>query len=92
MLSLGYNTYVTQGGDWGSLITRAMGMKYPSHIPASHLNMAMCGPPSYDKPLLFFQFMTTPFSEGDKQGLARSQWFQKEGSGYNKEQSTKPQT
>lgn len=92
MLALGYPKYVTQGGDWGSLITRTMGMLYPDHCLATHINMAACGPPSYNNPLLFLQFMTTPFSERDKAGLERSKWFTKEGSGYNQEQSTKPQT
>ncbi len=38
MLSLGYNEYVTQGGDWGFYITRAIGLLYPEHCKASHIN------------------------------------------------------
>lgn len=32
MLALGYEEYVTQGGDWGFLITRAMAHLYPQHV------------------------------------------------------------
>jgi hypothetical protein len=38
MLSLGYDEYVTQGGDWGFYVTRAMGVLYPEHCKASHIN------------------------------------------------------
>lgn len=38
MLSLGYNEYVTQGGDWGFWVTRAISALYPEHCKASHIN------------------------------------------------------
>ena len=43
-------------------------------------------------PLLALQNILIPYSKRDQLGLARSQWFAKEGSGYRIEQSTKPQT
>jgi hypothetical protein len=93
MLSLGYNEYVSQGGDWGSHITRAMGKLYPLHLKASHLNMMRPSPPSYSKnPLQALQHSIQPYSEKDKAGFERTEWFQKEGRGYNLLQSTKPQT
>ncbi|RAL64258.1 hypothetical protein DID88_002150 [Monilinia fructigena] len=46
MLKLGYNEYVTQAGDWGFWITRAIGKLYPKHCKASHLNMVAANPPS----------------------------------------------
>ena len=36
---LGYERFVTQGGDWGALITRSMAMQYPQHICACHFNI-----------------------------------------------------
>ncbi|CAK5272138.1 unnamed protein product [Mycena citricolor] len=40
MLALGYDEYVTQGGDWGYAITRMMGKLYgPKHVKAWHTNM-----------------------------------------------------
>lgn len=38
MLQLGYDEYVTQGGDWGMYITRAIGKLYPQHV-----SFASCG-------------------------------------------------
>ena len=93
MLSLGYNEYVTQGGDWGFYITRAIGKLYPEHCKASHINMVRALPPTYSKhPLLALQQAITPYSEKEKAGFKRTEWFSKEGRGYYQEQSTKPQT
>lgn len=36
---LGYDTYATQGGDWGSVITAWMAQANPNHVRASHFNM-----------------------------------------------------
>ncbi|KAL0575927.1 hypothetical protein V5O48_006037 [Marasmius crinis-equi] len=47
MLALGYNEYVTQGGDWGSMITHTMAGNYGgSNIKAWHTNMAAASPPA----------------------------------------------
>lgn len=43
-------------------------------------------------PVLALQHAVTPYSEFEKTGLARTQWFRQEGSGYNEIQRTKPQT
>ena len=93
MLKLGYNEYVTQGGDWGYYITRAIGALYPEHCKASHINMIMVGPPAFSKnPILALQHSLRPYNAQEKAGFARTNWFQKEGSGYYSEQATKPQT
>jgi pimeloyl-ACP methyl ester carboxylesterase len=93
MLSLGYNEYVTQGGDWGFTVTRAMAALYPEHCKATHINMVVANPPTWSKnPLLALQHAVGPYNEKTKAGLKRSEWFRKEGFGYNLEQSTKPQT
>jgi hypothetical protein len=93
MLSLGYNEYVTQGGDWGFTISRTIGLLYPKHCKASHINMIAAQAPTYSKnPLLALQHSLTPYSAKDQAGFKRSEWFVKEGRGYNLEQSTKPQT
>ena len=35
---LGYKRFVTQGGDWGSMITRSMALMYPQNVRACHYN------------------------------------------------------
>ncbi|KAK8216245.1 Alpha/Beta hydrolase protein [Phyllosticta capitalensis] len=93
MQQLGYERYATQGGDWGFFITRAMGLLYPESCMASHINMIRAFPPKFAKqPLLAAKHSVTSYSEAEKQGLERSAWFNKEGTGYNVEQRTKPQT
>lgn len=39
MLKLGYSKYVTQGGDWGTMVTRTIGLLFPESCVASHINM-----------------------------------------------------
>ncbi|THV02300.1 alpha/beta-hydrolase [Dendrothele bispora CBS 962.96] len=95
MLSLGYNEYVTQGGDWGYVITRKIAMKYGgTHSKAWHTNMSMGFPPlnPISHPILFLQWMLTPYSEPEKAGFARWKQFQKEENGYYILQCNKPQT
>ncbi|KAI0079393.1 alpha/beta-hydrolase [Panus rudis PR-1116 ss-1] len=94
MLALGYHEYVTQGGDWGHLITREMQRLYGNtYIKAWHTNIVFVGPPQFTKaPLKYLQHLVTPYRKRDKDGLARTQWFQTVSSGYLAEQSTKPQT
>lgn len=93
MQKLGYDQYVTQGGDWGTMITRTMGKFYPNACMASHINLPRGMRPSLtSNPILALQHLLTPYTESEKQGLARTQWFMNEGSGYRAQQSTKPQT
>ena len=93
MLELGYPEYITQGGDWGSYITRLMGRRYPSSCKASHINMIEVTPPGWaSNPRLALRHAILPYSESEKQGLQRTQWFLKEGRGYDIEQRTNPQT
>ncbi|KAL8914703.1 MAG: hypothetical protein Q9171_000716 [Xanthocarpia ochracea] len=93
MLKLGYTEYVTQGGDWGTWITRTIGLLYPSACKASHINMVPAQRPSVtETPEIALQHAVSSYTDAEKAGLQRSEWFQKEGSGYSGIQSTKPQT
>jgi len=84
---------VTQGGDWGFYITRSMGLLYPKHVKASHINMIRGYQPTFWKnPLLAIQNAITPYSTREKQDLKRREWFLEEGFGYNLLQRTKPQS
>ena len=82
MLQLGYKEYVTQGGDWGFYITRAMGALYPESVKGSHINFIRGLQPEFLKnPILALQHATMPYSEKEKKGLERSKWFVEEGRG-----------
>ena len=84
---------VTQGGDWGFWVTRSIGLLYPEHCKASHVNMIVAKPPQWSKsPFLALQHAIMPYDAREKAGRERSDWFDREGYGYNMIQSTKPQT
>ncbi|KAM0428503.1 hypothetical protein ACHAPT_006863 [Fusarium lateritium] len=94
MLNLGYDKYVTQGGDWGYAITRLIGVQYPESCVASHLNFVrVFEPPSFFKaPWQFLKHSLLPYADHEKAGRARTDGFFEEGFGYNLEQRTKPST
>ncbi|KAG7088369.1 hypothetical protein E1B28_012372 [Marasmius oreades] len=94
MLALGYPEYVTQGGDWGFMVTRKIAEVYGIvHSKAWHTNMPGGFPPAFSRePLLYLRQLLTPYTAAEKTGLARSAWFAKHGMGYFREQSTQPQT
>ncbi|KAL9626463.1 MAG: hypothetical protein Q9204_007281 [Flavoplaca sp. TL-2023a] len=46
---LGYKRFVTQGGDWGSMITRSMSLLYPQNVCACHHNFFPCRPPPWEQ-------------------------------------------
>ncbi|KAG1852037.1 Alpha/Beta hydrolase protein [Suillus tomentosus] len=73
MISLGYNEYVTQGGDWGFVVTRRMAAKYGGkHVKAWHTNFPMADPPTWKSPLSFLSYLLTPYSAEEKAGFERT--------------------
>ncbi|KAL0572613.1 hypothetical protein V5O48_009344 [Marasmius crinis-equi] len=97
MLSLGYNEYVTQGGDWGAIITHVMAATYGgSHIKAWHSNMPyISGPPAKtagDDQSSTSGTESPEYTAEEKLALERMQSFRAKGTGYYVEQSTQPQT
>ena len=83
MARLGYDRYGAQGGDWGSMVTSSIGRQDPEHVVGIHLNMPVASP----DPETFSSL--TPFEQATLDDLAS---HQKTGTGYSKQQSTKPQT
>ncbi len=66
-----------------------------SHYLVSLISVirASAGPPSFkSSPILYLQYLLTPYTARDGAGFARTTWFQTKGSGYSAEQSTRPQT
>jgi len=86
MAALGYNSYIAQGGDWGSSITLATGALDPEHCRAIHLNLMMMGRP---KDVADPQALVTP---NERKLLERDQRHQREGTAYMYLQNTKPQS
>ncbi|TFK63129.1 alpha/beta-hydrolase [Pluteus cervinus] len=94
MLSLGYEEYVTQGGDWGSRITRKIAeVDRGKHSKAWHTNWPF-GPPPHPigQPWQFIKNSISWHTADEQAGMERTSKFQREGRGYFSIQSTKPQT
>jgi hypothetical protein len=62
---------------------------YPEHCLASHLNLIVATKEDV-KPYL--ESSDISLTQQEKDGIARTIWFQDEGMGYNLEQSTRPST
>lgn len=85
MARLGYERYGAQGGDWGSAISRDLGVVDPAHVVGVHLNMLFTFPPrnAEDRAAL---------SDADRKRLERLAFYEAELSGYFTQQATRPQT
>ena len=80
MARLGYDRYLAQGGDWGSIVTLQVARTDPAHCAGVHINMAPPLPATEDQ------------TDEEKEFLAGMVTYNDNDSGYFKEQSTKPQT
>jgi pimeloyl-ACP methyl ester carboxylesterase len=83
MARLGYDRYVAQGGDWGSMITQSMGMTETTHCAGIHINMPIVAPDPDTMDSLTPQELAALEAMGHY-----NNWD----SGYSKQQSTRPQT
>jgi microsomal epoxide hydrolase len=85
MRRLGYDRYVAQGGDWGMPISLKLALADPEHVAGVHLNMYAAFPPQ--DPAAFENL-----DEADRKRLEFTEWFEQDGSGWRKLQSTRPTT
>eukprot|EP00516_Mucochytrium_quahogii_P000418 CAMPEP_0203750184 /NCGR_PEP_ID=MMETSP0098-20131031/4452_1 /ASSEMBLY_ACC=CAM_ASM_000208 /TAXON_ID=96639 /ORGANISM=" , Strain NY0313808BC1" /LENGTH=266 /DNA_ID=CAMNT_0050639363 /DNA_START=1399 /DNA_END=2196 /DNA_ORIENTATION=- len=83
MKSIGYSSYFGQGGDWGSLVCKALGSMEGGGCRGLHLNMQPCVAP---------RDSSVDLSDEDVKALAKSAILLKEGTGYQAIQGTRPQT
>lgn len=92
---LGYPKFVTQGGDFGSFITRSIAIQYPQVVRAQHLNMFPAPPPTlWSAPLAYLRwcFSVLTYSDFEHRALQVRCNFEQDQSGYLEEQKTRPQT
>jgi pimeloyl-ACP methyl ester carboxylesterase len=82
MRRLGYGRFVAQGGDWGAVVTAAIGAKAAPEVAGIHLNMGVV----YPTPEMGVE---SPKEQAMADKLA---WYFKYDSGYMKLQNTRPQT
>ena len=86
MARLGYSRYGAQGGDWGSIISTQTALVDPQHCAGIHLNMVVAMPP---------QGVANPMeglNEVEMKAVGDLFSFQKDETGYQQIQGSKPQT
>jgi microsomal epoxide hydrolase len=85
MRRLGYERYGAQGGDWGSGISRELGVLFPEQLVGVHLNtLSPYVAPGSEPP--------AGLSDSDRERVERLRRFRRTGSGYGAIQATRPQT
>jgi microsomal epoxide hydrolase len=80
---LGYRRFAAQGGDWGAFITTCLGAFYPDRVAGMHLTLLAAGRDGTPA--------DTP-SEDEKRYLEELTHWEREETGYQWIQGTKPQT
>ena len=85
MARLGFERYGAQGGDWGSLISRRLGVIDAGHVVGVHVNMFIVGPPKNGNAM-------ESVTKAELTAMAEAAEMTKTGLGYMQLQSTKPQT
>ena len=79
---LGYPRYGAQGGDWGSMVSSWLGVDFPDHVAAVHLNMAGLRPARGGAPL----------TEEETAWLERMRAWREREAAYQQVQGTRPQS
>jgi pimeloyl-ACP methyl ester carboxylesterase len=86
MKSLGYTTYVVQGGDIGSFISCQLGQTYPESCRGVLVNMLVAPPPTFGRsPFAWLKWITSPglfYDTAEMEHLLRTSWFSKGEAGY----------
>ncbi len=82
MARLGYERYGAQGGDWGSAVTCVLGESHPEQIVGIHITM----------PTVPLGPLTGDSTEDERRNYQDFEWHTRWGTGYQHQQSTRPQT
>jgi pimeloyl-ACP methyl ester carboxylesterase len=92
MKRLGYKHYVSQGGDWGSVIADAMARQKPAGLLGIHVNMPATVPADIAKALKNGEPAPAGLSEKEKAAFNSLNNLYTKGGGYAALMVTRPQT
>ena len=92
MKRLGYKHYVSQGGDWGSVIADAMGRQAPEGLLGIHVNMPATVPADVAKALKDGDLAPSGLSVKEKAAFVSLNKLYTKGGGYAGMMVTRPQT
>ena len=92
MQRLGYKRYVSQGGDWGAIISEIMAVQAREGLLGIHINMPGTVPPEVLKLIRNREPVPAGFSNDEKVAFAGLEYFYRKGFGYAEMMNTRPQT
>jgi pimeloyl-ACP methyl ester carboxylesterase len=92
MQRLGYQRYVSQGGDWGSVVADVMAKQAPPGLLGVHVNMPATVPPEIAKALQNGEPPPAGLSPDEKVAYEGMDALYRKGSGYALMMVTRPQT
>ncbi len=92
MRRLGYTRYVSQGGDWGSVVSDVMARQAPAGLLGIHVNMPATVPPEVAKALKDGDPAPSGLSAEEKAAFEQLDALYTKGSGYAAMMVTRPQT
>jgi pimeloyl-ACP methyl ester carboxylesterase len=92
MKRLGYTRYVSQGGDWGSVVADAMGRQKPAGLLGIHVNMPATVPADIAKALQSGSPAPAGLSAKEKAAYNSMNYLYTKGGGYAGIMITRPQT
>ncbi|MEJ0038152.1 MAG: epoxide hydrolase family protein [Gammaproteobacteria bacterium] len=89
---LGYKRYVSQGGDWGSVVADVMGRQAPPGLLGIHVNMPAAVPADLMKGILAGDPAPAGLLAGEKAAYESLSTFFGKNAGYGAMMVTRPQT
>jgi pimeloyl-ACP methyl ester carboxylesterase len=92
MKRLGYRTYVSQGGDWGSVIASAMARQAPAGLLGIHVNMPATVPADVARALNNGEPAPDGLTDVEKAAFDSLDELYRKGGGYAAMMVTRPQT
>jgi pimeloyl-ACP methyl ester carboxylesterase len=92
MRRLGYQQYVSQGGDWGAVVSDVLAAQAPTGVLGIHVNMPATVPPEIAEALLQGGPPPAGLSEDEQIAYQGMDALYKQGSGYALMMVTRPQT
>jgi pimeloyl-ACP methyl ester carboxylesterase len=92
MQRLGYTHYVSQGGDWGAIVSEVMALQAPAGLLGIHINMPGTTPANVLRLIRNGDPVPADFSDAEKNAFASLNDFYKNGFGYADMMNTRPQT
>jgi pimeloyl-ACP methyl ester carboxylesterase len=92
MKRLGYKNYVSQGGDWGSVVADKMAQQKPEGLLGIHVNMPATVPADVAKALNNGEAAPAGLSQKENEAFESLNYLYKKGGGYAAMMVTRPQT